>query len=186
MRLVILEVLSNPLLWGWGHSGDLTADFAPVAAQLGASPHHKESLAMSSFGGSTFLNNQVSLVNFILETTEGDIKISALVVPKIAAPIQNFVRSDLHNLPHLRGLTLAHPVSSAEKFEISLLIGVDYYWEIVGNHIVRRRGPTAMQSKLGYLLSGPLPVQSEQLLVCFTPTQRKHLTLKCLIIQTRS
>ena len=134
-----------------------------LAAQLGASPHHKESLATSSFGGSTSLNNQVSLVNFILETTEGDIKISALVVPKIAAPIQNFVRSDLHNLPHLRGLTLAHPVSSAEKFEISLLIGVDYYWKIVGNHIVRGRGPTAMQSKLGYLLSGPLPVQSESI-----------------------
>ena len=134
-----------------------------LAAQPGASPHHKESLAISSFGGSTSLNNQVSLVNFILETTEGDIKISALVVPKIAAPIQNFVRSDLHNLPHLRGLTLAHPVSSAEKFEISLLIGVDYYWEIVGNHVVRGRGPTAMQSMLGYLLSGPLPIQSESI-----------------------
>ena len=31
-RLVILEVLSNPLLWKWGHNGDLTADFAPVAS----------------------------------------------------------------------------------------------------------------------------------------------------------
>ena len=34
MRLVILEVLSNPLLWGWGHSEDLTADFAPVVGNL--------------------------------------------------------------------------------------------------------------------------------------------------------
>ena len=34
MRLVILEVLSNPLLRGWGHSGDLTADFAPVVGKL--------------------------------------------------------------------------------------------------------------------------------------------------------
>ena len=34
MRLVILEVLSNPLLWGWGHSGDLTANFAPVVGNL--------------------------------------------------------------------------------------------------------------------------------------------------------
>ena len=34
MRLVILEVLSNPLLWGWGHSGDLTADFAPVVGEF--------------------------------------------------------------------------------------------------------------------------------------------------------
>ena len=34
MRLVILEVLSNPLLLEWGHSGDLTADFAPVVGNL--------------------------------------------------------------------------------------------------------------------------------------------------------
>ena len=34
MRLLILEVLSNPLLWGWGHGGDLTADFAPVVGNL--------------------------------------------------------------------------------------------------------------------------------------------------------
>ena len=34
MRVVILEVLSNPLLWGRGHSGDLTADFAPVVGNL--------------------------------------------------------------------------------------------------------------------------------------------------------
>ena len=34
MRLVILEVLSNPLLWGWEHGGDLTADFAPVVRNL--------------------------------------------------------------------------------------------------------------------------------------------------------
>ena len=34
MHLVNLEVLSNPLLWGWGHSGDLTADFALVVGNL--------------------------------------------------------------------------------------------------------------------------------------------------------
>lgn len=80
---------------------------------------------------------------------------------KIAVPIQNFVNSVLHNIPHLQGLTLAHPITSTEKFEISFLIGVDFYWEIVENHLVRGRGPTAMKSKLGYLLSGPLPMQSE-------------------------
>ena len=122
-----------------------------LVAQLGANPHRKESLSISSFGGSTTLTNQVSSINLTLETITGDVDISALVVSKIAAPIQNFVNADLHNLTHLRGLTLAHPVSSVEKFDM----------EIVRNHIVRGRGPTAMQSKLGYLLSGPLPLQSE-------------------------
>lgn len=106
------------------------------------------------------LNNQISSVNFVLENMEGgDVKISALVVPKITAPIQNFVNSDLHNLTHLRSLTLAHPVSSVEKFDIwsRLLLGD------CGNHIIRGRGPTTMQSKLGYLVSGPLPLQSESI-----------------------
>ena len=43
-----------------------------------------------------------------------------------------------------------------ENFEISLLIGVDHYWDIVEDRIIRGNGPTAMQSKLGYLLSGPV------------------------------
>ena len=58
-------------------------------------------------------------------------------------------------------MKLAHPVTSSQKFDISLLLGADHYWEIIGNHIVRGEGPTAMQSKLGYLLSGPLQRQTQ-------------------------
>jgi len=79
--------------------------------------------------------------------------------PTIAAPLHMVVNTDVSKLPHLSGLKLAHPVNTTDKFHISLLIGVDQYWEIFGNHIVRGNGPTAMQSKLGYLLSGPLPQQ---------------------------
>ena len=37
-----------------------------------------------------------------------------------------------------------------------MLIGADYYWSFVQDHVIRGDGPTAVQSKLGYLLSGPL------------------------------
>ena len=53
---------------------------------------------------------------------------------------------------------MAHPVTREENFEISLLIGADHYWDFVEDHIICGNGPTAMQSKLGYLLSGPLPL----------------------------
>ena len=46
-----------------------------------------------------------------------------------------------------------------KQFNVSLLIGVDYYWKLIGDDVIRGNGPTAVQSKLGYLLSGPL-VQS--------------------------
>ncbi|XP_071133119.1 uncharacterized protein [Mytilus edulis] len=56
---------------------------------------------------------------------------------------------------HLRGLKLAHPVSDDDMFEIEILIGADYYWSIVGDDIIRGEGPTTVESRLGYLLSGP-------------------------------
>ena len=37
----------------------------------------------------------------------------------------------------------------------SLLIDADHYWNIIEGHIIRENGPTAMNSKIGYLLSGP-------------------------------
>ena len=77
-------------------------------------------------------------------------------MPKIATPIQNKVRAPIKDLPYLRQLKLAHPVTSDENFEISLLAGADHYWDFVEDHIIRGNGPTAMQSKLGYLLSGPI------------------------------
>ena len=69
-----------------------------------------------------------------------------LIVPFIAAPMQN----TLYNLQ------LAHPLTDEREFNISLLIGADHYWDIVGDHVVRGHGPTAVESKLGYLLSGPM------------------------------
>jgi len=38
-----------------------------------------------------------------------------------------------------------------------MLIGADDYWDIVGDDIIRGNGPTAVASRLGYFLSGPLP-----------------------------
>jgi len=75
-----------------------------LAAQLGANPHHTECLSISSFGGSTTTKCTVNSITLTLETHMGDVNISALVVPTIAAPIQNLVNSDLQNLTHLQGL----------------------------------------------------------------------------------
>ena len=38
-----------------------------------------------------------------------------------------------------------------------MLIGADFYWQVVEDKIICGNGPTAVQSKLGYLLSGPIP-----------------------------
>ena len=51
---------------------------------------------------------------------------------------------------------MAHPVTSTDQFTINLLIGADHFWDVVEDHIVKGNGPTAMGSKLGYLLSRPM------------------------------
>jgi hypothetical protein len=39
-----------------------------------------------------------------------------------------------------------------ESFDITLLIGDDYYWQIVQDKVIRGNGPTAVKSKIDYLL----------------------------------
>ena len=69
--------------------------------------------------------------------------------------IQYLIPGDQY--PYLHGLLLAHPVGSDNKFEITLLIGADFYWNIIYG-----KGPTAVESKIGCLLSGPLSPQHSE------------------------
>ena len=70
-------------------------------------------------------------------------------------PIETHIKS-VANMPHLRDLKLAHPEYAGDLFDINLLIGADHYWDIVGDKVIRGNGPIAMESKLGYLISGPI------------------------------
>ena len=58
--------------------------------------------------------------------------------------------------PHLEDLQLADSLND-NYGTIDVLIGCDYYWEIVSGETLRGdSGPTAVSSKFGWLLSGPL------------------------------
>ena len=59
-------------------------------------------------------------------------------------------------MAYIQGLRLAHLISEDDTFEISVLIGADYYWDFVEDEVIRGNGPTPVKSKLGYLLSGPI------------------------------
>ena len=74
---------------------------------------------------------------------------------------------------------MAHPVTSEDNFQISVLIGADFYWTFVEDKIVRGDGPTAQQSKLGYLLSGPIYQVPPQ---CFT-TNGFHVAVMKLTVE---
>ena len=128
-----------------------------LAGCLQVQPFKTEKLSISTFGAHTGCISKLNTATIRLHTISGQlIPLTVLIVSTIAAPLQNLHRKTLTELPYLTGLHLAHPVTSTDQFTITLLIGADHYWDIVEDHIVRGNGPTAMSSKLGYLLSGPL------------------------------
>ena len=132
-----------------------------LARDLNIQPYKRQKICVSAFGGET-VPKELQLASLAIQTRYGgEVPISVLVVPKIAAPFQNLVPVPGDKYLYLRNLPLAHPVGNTNKFEISLLIGADFYWKIVQDKIIRGDGPTAVESKLGYLLSGPLSSHGE-------------------------
>jgi len=128
-----------------------------LANELNVKETGTETIYLAAFGHSS-QNVQImktATVHVITDRKER-IPIDVLITPTIAVPLPN-LQTNITSLSYLRGLKLAHPVTAHETFDIAMLIGADAYWKIVLNHVVRGNGPTAVQSKLGYLLSGPLP-----------------------------
>ena len=78
------------------------------------------------------------MTSIYLQTISGEgIFISVLIVPVIAAPLHNIILEPAKQFTYLQGLTLAHPIMNDSNFEVSLLIGADYYWSTVEDKIVR-------------------------------------------------
>ncbi len=133
-----------------------------LAKDVGLAPEREETLCLSTFGGSTTAVRRVEVGTINLQTPNREnIAIEVIIVPKIAAPLQNVATIELHKLPHLKGLKFAHPITKEHNFEANLLIGADYYWSVVEDEIIKGSGPTAAKSKIGYLLSGPMPFANQ-------------------------
>lgn len=116
---------------------------------------HAERLNLNTFGESRFKTQSCDVVNLQLRKSEhGDpVTISALTFPVFCSPLPAKVNT---SYAHLDGLELAdEPNSSGSSIE--LLIGSEYYWNFVTGETKRgKEGPIAVNSKLGWLLSGPV------------------------------
>ena len=117
----------------------------------------KEKLKLNTFGETRYKSHDCDIVNLRLKKPGCDdsISISALSYPAICSPLPSKIDFDC---PHLEGLELADDWANP-RGSIDILIGSDHYWAIVTGEVVRGddgRGPTAVNSKLGWLLSGPI------------------------------
>ena len=58
--------------------------------------------------------------------------------------------------PHLSGLDLADFSDGTSSLDVDILIGSDYYWNLVTGEVCRgNSGPVAIHTRIGWVLSGP-------------------------------
>ena len=160
LKTAIAEVCSGPnhskaqILFDEGAQRSFITQ--QLADSLKVDSCKRQRICISAFGGEA-IPRELQSTSIVIQTNDsGEVPVSVLVVPKIAAPLQNAVPLPGNQYPHLHGLQLARPMGSDNKFEITLLVGADFYWNLVQDKIIRGNGPTAVESKIGYLLSGPL------------------------------
>lgn len=77
-----------------------------------------------------------------------------------------FVSLDLavSTYEYLLHLELADSTDGTTPVEVDILIGSDNYWDLVTGETIRcDGGPVAINTRIGWLLSGPLPLQRREM-----------------------
>ena len=123
----------------------------------------KCSMAIKTFGSNEDTIQTIDQVQFGVKVQgEPNLQLSALVVPLICQPLQGQTVSTTAKMyKHLQHLKLADFTSGENDSEVDILIGSDEYWKIVTGKIRQGDGgPTAVHTKLGWVLSGPTKGQT--------------------------
>lgn len=100
----------------------------------------------------------LNLTTFGGEITNKVLDVQAFV-SEICLPLTNQnIEQAKAGQPFLKDLPLADQNIHNVPLDVDILIGGDYYWEFMNNHMKRSKhgGVTAISSKLGYILSGPV------------------------------
>ena len=129
-----------------------------VVQKLQLKCDRKEILKLNTFGNVEFNVKNCKLVSFNIALKGGQVVVvKALSYPQICSPLPT--RVDVNSFPHLQGLELADDVDVDSSDAIDLLIGADLYYSIVLGNVIKgtgENGPVAVESKLGWVLSGTL------------------------------
>ncbi len=142
-----------------------------LVSKLGMKPTHCINHRYNVFGGKSTISLQ-NVCEFDLSCIDRThTQLSAIEVPKICAPMY---RPEVPKevLRSLKGLPLALGDCEGGLIEVDILVGLDHYWDIVLNEVVRDPGFThlvAQNTLIGYILSGwingPGSITAHQLFV---------------------
>lgn len=124
-----------------------------VSSRLNLKPVNSENLRINTFGDGNYRKQKCAVIKLCLQTrSHEELELLALNYPVICSPLPSKI--NVADYVHLEGLDFADNFDSTESIDV--LIGSDYYWDFVtGDSIKGEHGPTAVDSKFGWLLSGP-------------------------------
>ena len=127
--------------------------------QLQLKPTGGQTLSIATFGSLQEHTRVCPIVSvgICLKGEYPSMLLSLHVVPTICEPISSQpINASVESHDHLLKLELADSADGNSHLPVDLLIGCDYYWDLVTGSICRGvQGPTAIHTKLGWVLSGP-------------------------------
>lgn len=129
-----------------------------VMKQLQLKPSGEQTLAIAAFGATQGQAKVCPIVSIGVRLRGyPNMTLSLHVVPTICEPLLHQpVTASIESHDQLMSLDLADSADVNARLPVDVLIGCDHYWELVTGSVCRNeRGPTAIHTKLGWVLSGP-------------------------------
>ncbi|XP_047133085.1 uncharacterized protein LOC101238207 [Hydra vulgaris] len=121
----------------------------------------RKQLNIKTFGNQSQTQTLEMVKLSILTLKNSLIPITCFVKP-ICAPLSGqYIEEAVDSFEHLKGINLADSNVDCKSLEVDVLIGADYYWSFFNGKVIRANtGPVALQSSVGYILSGNVNASS--------------------------
>ena len=130
-----------------------------LAEALTLKAKHTETMVIKTFGSQSETKQVCELVSLGIALKHGlSLCLSFLTVPFICEPLTSQpIMYAKENYRHLVDLDLADCACEDDKLSIDILVGSDNYWKLVTGEIINgASGPTAIKTRLGWVLTGPV------------------------------
>ena len=121
-------------------------------------PKGEQHLCIATFGSTREEPKVCQIVNIgMAGKGYPHMQLSLYVVPTTCEPlVSQPISACAWENQHLAFLDLADLSEGNHNLDVDILIGSNYYWELVMGGVRRgSSGPTAIHTKLGWVLSGP-------------------------------
>lgn len=150
-----------PCLLDGGSQGSFVHE--DVVKELQLPVTRQGTLTLHTFGSFTPTTVSHNIVKLSLENVwhkQQRIEIEAVVTPQVCTALMKVPGEQIQKEMKRRGLQLADS-DGDYKPELSVLIGSDYYWQIVSGRVERlTKSLVALESTFGWAVQGPMTVSS--------------------------